>query len=528
MLLMTIVFMLPSVFGSTQLAEFATDPAVTSSLSDAVAAASDQPRTRLSIVDLSQRAYDLRGKSATVARMYLDNLKHPDTLWFDILFAAGVIEELGYYDLAIEAYKLSKNKTKTRIYSGKADTEIVRLSQLAAEAFSAELSCALAAVQQIEYTNIPATELSYRSLEKSIAELEALICNKNIIDSQVERRLNVQLFRLETLLFSTRSVAPELVQELRAANAQRRQSFASYVAAREVFNYNLFKLRILHHSYEERKATIETAMGTILTNPLDSLRTGLVSAITQGGNFNVKKYDDKGVFQTFETLPSFDRFLEKPETKSLILQGNRREVVSGLLKSIQGSSSERIMSCAEVEEDETQLKVGHVKDIAKRYIRDTIIELAPGVTIHAAQTRLGSEINDTDNRDAWTITFPDGSTKTVLKTDCERVMYTGTGVEHSYEPSSVGRTLSINRTRSILLSEPLRVSVFVSMYDEDGSLTVYGLAVQKLLDDYFKQDKDFSRHFWHDTQPQAVIPPADVPRGVSSKKLNFNDRPPGK
>jgi tetratricopeptide (TPR) repeat protein len=61
--------------------------------------------------------------------MYDRNAMNPQVIWFDILFAAGMIERLGYPKIAIEVYQHSMQQPKTKIFASNALDAIQRLKQ---------------------------------------------------------------------------------------------------------------------------------------------------------------------------------------------------------------------------------------------------------------------------------------------------------------------------------------------------------------------------------------------------------------
>lgn len=87
---------------------------------------------KMSIVELVAKAGQLErmGRPKAAARLYAGTVYHPDVLWFNILFATKMITDLGYPEIAIEAYKQSMEQPKTKIFAPNALDAIQRLEHV--------------------------------------------------------------------------------------------------------------------------------------------------------------------------------------------------------------------------------------------------------------------------------------------------------------------------------------------------------------------------------------------------------------
>ena len=85
----------------------------------------------VSIIDTVSRVFEhtRAGNLEAAASEYAKYAMCPDALWFNILFAAQMIERLGVLNMAIEVFEWSKTHPKTRCFNDLADSEIVRLTK---------------------------------------------------------------------------------------------------------------------------------------------------------------------------------------------------------------------------------------------------------------------------------------------------------------------------------------------------------------------------------------------------------------
>jgi hypothetical protein len=385
--------------------------------------------------------------------------------------------------------------------------------------FDANFAAATATLDQRKAAiDFVSTGRSYAAKKKNLTIIQALgdLKRLKILRPQTMDPLEARIGELEKRLLPGLSSNPAVsLQSLREEIEKKRSSLSKYNNNRGYYNDQLEVL--IKRGKKELQSQIAQSnqqLDTFLRTQTDSCSRECVTAITPGNKFGVEKFNN-GVWTKFDNLTSVNTFLKRPETKQLILEGKRAKVVDGLLQAIHASLDERIVSAAElVDSNPSQWRIG-ATTLNPNLSKKATLNLIPGITIHTATTCQGTGIDKAQvgciqvangeyayTRTFYKVTFPDGSQESKENGGYKRVRWDG----QAFVEDRDGLIFQDTNSGDVVYSEPLKIlGSPCSLYSDRGELTVYGQAVQKLLDGFLKKHTAFAP-FWDDADaPRAEI-----------------------
>ena len=245
-------------------------------------------------------------------------------------------------------------------------------------------------------------------------------------------------------------------------------------------------------------------------------------------------------------LIAFQDFLKKPSIKELVLKGDRQAVMGGLLNvfkvkpaylsSFKPKETFKVhQQSGKFGEYENPYSMNGARYLDFQYIKTTSFEIAPGIITEVLQTAEGF-VRSKKESNELEIRFYDGAIASVSADEwASGVVYLG-GVQRQEHVSLFDRCLINKKTGELLYSSPFME--LINIYNADGSLTIYGKALQNIMKKTLEKDSVLEKFWLPVAGSQALaagITPSTMSRlarqgtaGVDASQLQLNGVSAGK